>query len=248
MVAGVHRVVLRTGDELHSGPLAAEEAHRVIDERLERVRDLAGVAKVVVEDQWYERHRRRAVPAENTLTFVGEDVQATGFVVLQSRQQRVPPRVGEILGLVDDDRVEPLAVLELGCQISHLKRQVVLPELHGLLGAQGFVGPFGCSPAHAEGVELADVGQLVAAAPIGGDALQVGGQAVGVAEQGHPLARRGKPTGLFHREKGLAAARPPADLNAVQQSDGVEDDGLMFGQRVGGVLIGQRASDHASLR
>jgi hypothetical protein len=60
----------------------------VIDERLEGVRDLAGVAKVVVEDRWYERHRRRAVPAEDT-------------------------RVGEILSLVDDDRVEAVAGLEL---------------------------------------------------------------------------------------------------------------------------------------
>lgn len=71
---------------------------------------------------------------------------------------------------------------------------------------------------------------------------------MGVAEQGHALALRGKPTGLFHSEKGLAAASASADLNAVQQSDGVEDDGLMFGQRVGGVLTGQRASDDASLR
>ena len=71
---------------------------------------------------------------------------------------------------------------------------------------------------------------------------------MGVAEQGHALALRGKPTGLFHREKGLAAARSPSDLDAVQQLDGVEDDGLMFGQRVGGVLTGQRASDDASLR
>jgi hypothetical protein len=113
VVAGVHRVVLRTGDELHSGPLAAEEAHGVIDERLERVRDLAGVAEVVVEDQRYERHRRRAVAVEDTLTFVGEDVKATGFVVLQGRDQRVPPCVSEVLGVVDDDRVEPVAGLEL---------------------------------------------------------------------------------------------------------------------------------------
>jgi hypothetical protein len=43
------------------GPPAAEEAHGVIDEWLERVRDLAGVAEVVVEDQWYERHWRAAL-------------------------------------------------------------------------------------------------------------------------------------------------------------------------------------------
>ena len=83
---------------------------------------------------------------EDALAFVGEDVKVTGFVVLQSRQQRVPPRVGEVLGLVDDNRIEPVAGLELRCQISQLKRQVVFPELYGLLAAQGFVGPFGCSP------------------------------------------------------------------------------------------------------
>ena len=71
----------------------------MIDERLERVDDLAGVAKIVVEDQRYERHWRRAVPVEDTLTFVGEDIQATGFVVLQGREKRVPPCVGEVLGL-----------------------------------------------------------------------------------------------------------------------------------------------------
>jgi len=30
--------------------------------------------------------------------------------------------------------------------------------------------------------------------------------------------------------------------------DGVEDDGLMLGQRLGCILIGQRASDNAALR
>ena len=102
----------------------------MIDEWLERVRDLAGVAKVMVKDQRYERHWRRAVPAENTLTFIGEDVKTTGFVVLEGREQRIPPCVGEILRLVDDDRVEPVAGVESRCEISHLKRQIVLPELH----------------------------------------------------------------------------------------------------------------------
>jgi hypothetical protein len=42
----------------------------------------------VVEDQRHERHRRGAVPVEDTLTFVGEDVKATGFVILEGREQR----------------------------------------------------------------------------------------------------------------------------------------------------------------
>ncbi len=52
----------------------------MVDERLERIGDLAGVAQVVVEDQRHERHRRRAVPVEHPLAFVGEHVDAAGLV------------------------------------------------------------------------------------------------------------------------------------------------------------------------
>ena len=71
--------------------------------------------------------------------------------------------IENLVGIPDAVPVGGVAGLELRCQISHLKRKVVFPELYGLLGAQGFVGPFGCSRPHAEGVELADVGQLVTA-------------------------------------------------------------------------------------
>ena len=192
VVADVHRVVAGAGDELHGRPLAAEEAHRVVDERLERVGDLAGVAQVVVEDQRDQRHRRRAVAVEDALAFVGEHVDAAGLVVLERGEQRVPPGVGEVLGLVDDDRVEPVTRLELRCQVGHLERQVVLPELDGLVVADGFVGTFGCAPQLAEVVELADVGRLLTSRPVGGDALQVGGQAVGVADERDALALRGR--------------------------------------------------------
>ncbi len=67
-------------------------------------------------------------------------------------------------------------------------------------------------------------------------------------EEGHALALRGKPTGLFHREKGLAAARSPRISTRFSSWMAVEDDGLMFGQRIGGVLTGQRASNDARLR
>ena len=119
-----------------AGPFAAEEAHRVVDERLEGVGDLAGVAQVVVEDQRHQRHGRGAVAVEDALALVGEDVDAAGLVVLERGEQRVPPGVGEVLRLVDDDRVESVAGLELRCEIGHLEREVVLPELHGLVGAQ----------------------------------------------------------------------------------------------------------------
>ena len=115
----------------------------MVDERLERIGDLSGVAQVVVEDQRDERHRRRSMPVEDALALVGEHVEAAGLVVLERGQQRVPPGVGEVLGLVDDDRVEPVAGLQLCCEIGHLERQVVLPELHGLVTAMASSGPSG---------------------------------------------------------------------------------------------------------
>lgn len=69
-----------------------------------------------------------------------------------------------------------------------------------------------------------------------------------VAQEGHALSLRRQSAGLFHRKKCLAAARSPADLDAVGQLDGAEDDGLVFGQRVGRVLICQGAGDNAVLR
>ena len=71
---------------------------------------------------------------------------------------------------------------------------------------------------------------------------------MGVADERDALAALGKPTGLLHGEEGLAAARPAAHLHTVEQADGIQYDRLVFGQSIGGVFIGQRASHHAALR
>ena len=55
-----------TGHELHGRHLAAEESHRMLDERLEGVGRLPRVAHVVVEDQRHQREGRRAVPGLTT--------------------------------------------------------------------------------------------------------------------------------------------------------------------------------------
>jgi hypothetical protein len=124
----------------------------------------------------------------------------------------------------------------------------VFPEFDCVVVAQGFVRPCGRTPLLAEVVELADVGGLLATRPVGGDALQEGGQSVGVADERDALTLRGESTGLLHGKEGLAAASSPTNLDTVEQADGVEDDGLVFGERVGGVLVGQRAGDDAALR
>ena len=163
-------------------------------------------------------------------------------------EQWVPPAVGEVLGLVDDDGVEALSGRQVGGELEHLLGQVVLEELGGGFGAVGLVGAFGCAPTHSEGVELADIAGLLALRPVRGDAFQIGGQAMRVAQQRHALTFFAQSAGLFDGHEGLAAARSPADLDPLKQTDGVEDDGLAFGEDVGGVLVLQGAGDDVALR
>jgi hypothetical protein len=49
-----------------------------------------------------------------------------------------------------------------------------------------------------------------------------------------PVAGRGEPAGLLDRQERLTAAGTAAHLDAIQQANSVENDGLLFGQRVGG--------------
>jgi hypothetical protein len=55
-------------------------------------------------------------------------------------------------------------------------------------------------------------------------------------------------TGLLHGQECLAAACAAPDLNSVEQADGIEDHGLMLGERIGRVLIGKSARNDVALR
>ena len=71
---------------------------------------------------------------------------------------------------------------------------------------------------------------------------------MGVADEGDALAALGESAGLLHGQEGLAAAGAATDLDAMDQTDGIKDDGLMFGKHIGGILVGQGASDDVALR
>ena len=71
---------------------------------------------------------------------------------------------------------------------------------------------------------------------------------MGVADQRHPLPLGGQPAGLLDRQERLAASRSPADLDPFEQCDGVQDGGLTFGERVGGVVVRQGTRDDVALR
>ena len=157
---------------------------------------------------------------EHPLALVGEDIQAASLIVLERRKQRIPPRVREVLSLVDNDGVESMTGLELCCKVGHLERKVVLPELHSRLRAQRFVGSFGRAPQHAQCMELTDIGRTLPPRPRGGDALKVRSEAMRVADECDALPFLREPAGLLHRQERLAAARSAAHLDAVEQPDG----------------------------
>ena len=52
---------------------------------------------VLVEDERHQGHRWRALPVEDALALVAEDVDAAGVRILQRGEQWVPPAVGEVL-------------------------------------------------------------------------------------------------------------------------------------------------------
>ena len=68
---------------------------------------------------------------------------------------------------------------------------------------------------------------------------------MGVADERDPLASQREAPGLLHGEERLAAARAATDLDAIKQADGVENDGLMLGERIGRVFVGERPGDNA---
>ena len=71
---------------------------------------------------------------------------------------------------------------------------------------------------------------------------------MGVAQQCHPLAGVGESTRLLDGHEGLAAAGAAANLDAPKQLDCVEDDGLLVGEDIGGILVVQGAGDDIALR
>ena len=71
---------------------------------------------------------------------------------------------------------------------------------------------------------------------------------MGVADERNALALLRESAGLLHGEEGLSAASTTADLDTVDETDGIEDDGLMFGKRVGGILVGLGTGDDIALR
>ena len=97
------------------------------------------------------------MPGEDPLALVGEDEQPAVLPVLEPLHQRRPPRVGEVLPLVDDERVVALLLEQVLGDPAHLLGQPPLPVVAVV------VLPGRRAPRDAEGVELPDVRRSLAA-------------------------------------------------------------------------------------
>ncbi|QCW51023.1 hypothetical protein FE634_12535 [Nocardioides dongxiaopingii] len=74
----------------------------------EDLRDPLGVADALTQLERGDVDRGSGPTAEDPLVLVHEHVDASLGGVTQAQQQRVPPPVAEVLGLADDDGLEPL--------------------------------------------------------------------------------------------------------------------------------------------
>ena len=160
---------------------------------------------------------------------------------------RRPPEVGEVLRLIDDERVELLAVGQRRHQLRHLLGQPGLPEV-------GVVAPAELSDTQVGGEVLEGPDEVRTMPPIdrGHVPLEPAGQPHGVAEQRHPLTRHPVAAavqllGLGHGEHRLPAARSPSHLGAVDEPRDVQDGGLLDGEAVGAALALVRLGKQAAL-
>lgn len=69
-----------------------------------------------------------------------------------------------------------------------------------------------------------------------------------VTHESHPLTLLCEAAGLLDGQEGLASAGAAAYLHPVNEADGVKNDGLVSGEGVGGVLVGQRTGHDVALR
>src|SRR5680860_129039 len=145
------RLVVRAGDETHRVAVPAAVAHLHLGQGPEGLGDRERVAEVLVQEHRDERQRRTALPGEDPLALVREDVDTTTLLVAQCGQQRRPPGVREVLCLVDDDRVEELVVGQVEREAGHLGREAFFPEPAVVVRAAG------STPHLPEPVEGADV-------------------------------------------------------------------------------------------
>ncbi len=190
--------------------------------------DLAGVAQVAVEG---ERHEVDAGPpraVEDPLAVVAEDRDPPGGGIGEGGEQRRPPRVGEVLGLVDDEGVEALLVRQPAGEVEHPGGQDVLPVRRpGVVRHR-------LAPAVAERVVRHRLDPparrlgLVGEPPVG-----PGRQPVGVADERDPGAALGPAPRLLQGEVRLAAAGAADHLVPRHRADEVEQGVLGAGELVG---------------
>ena len=150
--------------------------------------------------------------------------------VTQSGEYGRPPGLGEVLGLVDHDRIETVEERSIGGQRHHEFGELLFPVGGVILGAGWH------APADAQRVKGLDVGGALVSRERVHPSGEVLGQAARVAHERDPFSRCGQSTGLLDGEPGLARSRPASDLDPGVAGHQVEDSPLIRTEQFAGVL------------
>ncbi|MFC0673162.1 hypothetical protein [Brachybacterium hainanense] len=164
---------------------------------------------------------------------IGEHEEHPVLLVAQTRQQALPPGVGEILGLVHDDRVEQLVIHLLGGDLGEAAGEVLLVVLR--LRAVELVLRLR-TPAHRQVMEQTDEGGSLLFRPGGRQQLEMPGEAPRVAQQRGAEAVPDEGPGLDHRQVRLAGAGAAGDLRPMLEPQQGDRPLLLAGEGVGLVL------------
>ena len=114
--------------ESHIRPVTAPGVHAARRQRTESSHGSAWCSGGCGRAPAAPAHRGSAEPREDALVLVRVDVEAAVVLVAQRRQDRAPPAVREVLGLVDDDRVVLLLVGQLLGQVAHQRAAASPPR------------------------------------------------------------------------------------------------------------------------
>ena len=139
--------------------------------------DLGGVPQVLIQLEGTERDGGDALAGEQALLLIREDVQGALDLIAQARLDRIPPQGGEVLALVDDDRVEQLAARPVVRQLLELCGQGDLPVGGVVVRARLR------APADGQVVEEAGERGAILAGPLRDRQLQVPTQAARIAHE-----------------------------------------------------------------
>ena len=174
----------------------------------DRLDDGVDVAQVLPKVEGVHGDRCGPGAVEDPLVLIREGIQDPCRRFLQTRFDCLPPDVGEVLALVDDDRVEQLGILLLQRKVVQLLRQFDLPVM-GVVIVTGV-----CAPLQRQVMEQTHIGRALRGLPLGDGELHEAGETAGIAHDRDPHPVPCQLPGFEQGQVRLARTGAAAELGA----------------------------------